>query len=789
MNKKKIDANEFWEKRELKQSWGKVLLSIVIVCFTLFYGAYCLDMYMGAHNLTFVKFKINPEFGFIVNGNDEVVHYLSLNDDARKIFTLDMFKGKKTSEAIDKAVEVARENNYLVDENKKIEVTVISNESNNKEIIEDKIVSVIKKKDDNVVAEVVEATEEEKEIFSNIKLDKIIEVEETVKKKEEEKKICNYTKVVSEDMSGTDRYITAVNTAKRLYPNGSKNVILISGSDMIQGILSSSFASVLDAPILLVENNNIRQDVLNQLMSLGVENVYLLGGSGVISDNIVQIIKDNLGINPTRLFGADRFITSTVIAEKMNELETITSVVIAPGENEPVDAAMLSAVAANKKMPILYTKKDSLASNVKEFIQSHKDINTIYVAGGLINNNVIKELESLGRSVTVIKGADRYITNAEGISKFQPSFRSVVVVNNLVDVVVASRFASKNNSALFYTGNNLSQSHINLLKNNTNVNKLYYFGGTDVMPAYRNTLYNIKKSNMNKCDNVTEELLYSTKSVVFYVPHQDDESSHYGRNITAAIDKLGAENVYVVVMTKGNASAIYIGDKAIPANVDTSNPDNKDITYLTEPVNNQMLKDYGYVDANDNPSFMMARDAEFRNSMKALGVLESNYKFAEELVGLEGITHTDRFNDKGLASNINHVKNIMKYYDKYLTKKHGSVTHISYTYLDEHTDHNTLGKALMELHYDNSLDNTEFENVYYVIKITETHSIDSRFTLTLTNKKNYDKQLNSFKAYEMDKENKILGVGYRSASGVFETFIERIDNETLETPMHVPFKK
>ena len=57
MNKKKIDANEFWEKRELKQSWGKVLLSIVIVCFTLFYGAYCLDMYMGAHNLTFVKFN------------------------------------------------------------------------------------------------------------------------------------------------------------------------------------------------------------------------------------------------------------------------------------------------------------------------------------------------------------------------------------------------------------------------------------------------------------------------------------------------------------------------------------------------------------------------------------------------------------------------------------------------------------------------------------------------------------------------------------------------------------
>ena len=116
MSKKKIDANEFWEKRELKQSWGKVLLSIFLVCFGLFYGAYCLDLYMGAHNLTFVKFKINPEFGFIVNGNDEVVHYIALNDDARRIYNLNMFKGKKTNDAVNKAVEVAKANNYLVDD-------------------------------------------------------------------------------------------------------------------------------------------------------------------------------------------------------------------------------------------------------------------------------------------------------------------------------------------------------------------------------------------------------------------------------------------------------------------------------------------------------------------------------------------------------------------------------------------------------------------------------------------------------------------------------------------------
>ncbi len=787
MRKKNVDANEFWEKRELKQSWGKVLLSIFLVCFGLFYGAYCLDMYMGAHNLTFVKFKINPEFGFIVNGNDEVVHYLALNDDARKIFNLNMFKGKKTNEAVSKAVEVAKQNNYLVDENKKIEVTVVSKEETEKTVVEDKILNVIKEKDSTVVAEVVEPTEEDKEIFTDIKLDKIEEVEETVKKKEEEKKICNYTKVSYEDMSGDNRTLTAINTSIRMYPKGSKNVVLVNSNDMLQGSISNSLASVLDAPILFIDVNSIKEEVLNELTRLNVENVYILGGVGSISDNVIKIIKDNYGIDAQRVFGADRYITSIEIAKKVDEHKTITSVIVASGENEPVDAAMISAISGAKNMPILYTKKDSLVPSVKDYIKSNKNINTIYVSGGLITKNVISELESLGRGVEVISGKDRYITNANVLNKFQTKFRSVVLVNNMVDVVIASRFASDNGSALFYIKDNLSDEHIKLVKSNSSINKLYYFGGESIKVGFRNSLFNIKKSNMSKCENITEELLFQNKKVVFYVPHQDDESSYFGQTIGAAVKKLGAENVHLVVMTKGNSSDVYIRDNKIPAEKDTSLEENKGkITYLDEPVNNDMLKSYGYVDNNGNASFMMARDAEFRNSMKALGIPKNNYVFAEELVGKNGTTHIDRFDDKSLSKNTEHVKNIMKYYDNLYNH---DVTHITYTFLDAHTDHNTLGRCLNELYFDTTLDDKSFENVYSIVKFTENHVIDSRYLITLKNKENFESQLNSFKAYEMDESNKILGIGYRSADHIFNTFVERIKNNTLETTIHIPFKK
>ena len=81
-DEKKIDVEEYWNKKKFKPDWSKLFLTCIYVSFILVIGIYAVDLYVKTHDLTFIKFKINPEFGFVVNGKDKVVYYIPLNDDA-----------------------------------------------------------------------------------------------------------------------------------------------------------------------------------------------------------------------------------------------------------------------------------------------------------------------------------------------------------------------------------------------------------------------------------------------------------------------------------------------------------------------------------------------------------------------------------------------------------------------------------------------------------------------------------------------------------------------------------
>ena len=238
------DVIKYLDKKESREKLGKFFGGVIFVFFVFFSSFYMLDLYMGAKNLTFLKFKINPEFGFIVNGNNEVVYYLPLNDDAVKIYNSDMFKGMNSEEAVSVAIEVAKENNYLLSDDRKIEVTVVSDNENVVKIQEEKVVSVIEKKDDKIVAEVVEATPEEIENFGKVDLDNIKNVSSIIYVKPEENKFnkCDYVKVAYESLAGTDRIMSGVNVSRKMYPNGTKNVVLISYTDIVDGYLSVPLA-------------------------------------------------------------------------------------------------------------------------------------------------------------------------------------------------------------------------------------------------------------------------------------------------------------------------------------------------------------------------------------------------------------------------------------------------------------------------------------------------------------------------------------------------------------------
>lgn len=781
MGDKKVDALNYFNKKDSKEKLGRLFGGVILVLFVLFSGFYMLDLYMGAKNLTFLKFKINPEFGFIVNGNNEVVYYLPLNDDALKIFNADMFKGMKSEEAVEVAIDVAKENNYLLFEDRKIEVTVVSDNDNVVKIQEEKVVSAIEKKDDKIVTQVVEATPEEIENFGKVDLGNIEEASTIISVKVDEPifKKCNYTKVKYESLSGVDRFASGINVSKKMYPNGTKNVVLISYTDIVDGYLAVPLASSLKAPILMVKPDMITSEVLSEIERLKVSNVYVIGGYDVISNKIDSTIKTKFNIDVKRVNGANRYATGIEIAK---EMDNFSSIMIAPNSNDAIDAAMLASVSGKMKMPIFYSDVKVVNKDLKEYIKSNKNINNIYLAGGTFSQSFVDEINTLGRHVEVFNGADRYETNVMGITKFNSKFKNIILVDNNVDAISASLLGAMDGNVLFYTKNIVSEKHISLLKGN-NIEKIYYYGNYQ---AFKELLFAVKKNNASSCEESVENLLFSTKKAVFYVPHQDDETLYYGQTITAAVDILGKENVYVVLVTDGGASST------------------KNNEFVKTGLNN-------YNSTNKNQlTFSSARDNEYRRALIEMGV---------ENIHVIETFGTKRFADsaftKGTAvynNNINSLKNFIKSY----SSKFEDVTHFAYTNLDDHDDHEALGTVLTSLYYDSNV--VGFENVYLIVKSTEMighnrhvipdttakkytreDNIADKYSVVLDYSNGFErikKAFNKFGYYENNKEcvrdGELLGIGCTSVRSLFERINEKLDEKAetpLETVIHIPYKK
>ena len=557
-------------------------------------------------------------------------------------------------------------------------------------------------------------------------------------------------------MSGKNRYDTAINVSKALYSNGSDNLILVNSEDYADGYLASSLSVVLNAPILTTEKDYMDVNIRSEIMRLRPKKVYVIGGTGVVSENIAEKnIKNMLNIDVKRIKGADKYETAINVAKEIGNIKSFNSIFLIPSNDTMIDGGIISSISGNLNIPILYTNPNELVSSVKNYISSNlRKIKKIYLISGLFSNNVVSYIKSLGIEVETIKGSDRYKTNANLLNKFNNKFNSVVIVNNQIDLIGASSFAAKKNSALFYVNNEIDEEQIKVINKNNYINTLYYFGGSSIKTAFRNMVYEIKKSNLSKCGDFTKQLLYMNKHAVIYIPHQDDEASHLGQVITAAVEELGRDNVHLVEFTDGSASAVK---------------DNASVKKL--------LKEY-------NLTLMQARDREFIASVKELGV--KDYVFVENLYFVD-----NRFPDKGLKNNVNKIKEVMKYYDN-LYGSDGGVTHFSYTNLDAHEDHNTLGTTLRSLYFDASLDNNSFSDVYFVVKYKELegtgkHNIPNKYFLTFKNPSSYPLMLNAFEKYKQDLNNGLLGIGYKSAPTVFDEFTQKIKYNNLVSPIHVPY--
>lgn len=290
-----------------------------------------------------------------------------------------------------------------------------------------------------------------------------------------------------ERLSGQDRYGTAAAVSQNGW-NTSDYVIIANGEDFPDALCASPLAKLYNAPILLTSKDSLNVETEKELIRLKVKKVIIIGGSGVVTDNVVNKISNLTYTGQTqkieyeRIWGQDRYGTSLAVAQRLGNF---SEVAVASGENFP-DALSIAPFAAKREMPILLSSKNSVSEDVASFINSKK-VDKSYVVGGpgVISDSVVNKFPSAER----IYGQDRYETNIKIIKRFGQdvdlSKTFVALGENFPDALSGSAIAAQNSSAVVITYSNpLSITRDYIYENKNNIGTMYFIGGAGVLPDY-----------------------------------------------------------------------------------------------------------------------------------------------------------------------------------------------------------------------------------------------------------------------------------------------------------------
>lgn len=241
----------------------------------------------------------------------------------------------------------------------------------------------------------------------------------------------------STTLEGPDRYATALKIVQAGWPK-TDNVIIARGDDLADALAAAPLAYAKSkAPILLTRPGELPTGVLAQLRTMGVKNVYIVGGTGAVSTAVENELKE---FTVKRLTGIDRVETSYKVAIEAFGVAP-TEVVLANGLAY-ADALSISSIAAVKGMPILLVTNNKLSTSVESYIAGKN----VYAVGG---TDVLNPTIPTATNVTRLSGDNRYDTNAAILDKFPQDYSKIYLAKgtkeNLVDALTGSALAALGN--------------------------------------------------------------------------------------------------------------------------------------------------------------------------------------------------------------------------------------------------------------------------------------------------------------------------------------------------------
>lgn len=194
----------------------------------------------------------------------------------------------------------------------------------------------------------------------------------------------------TERIAGKTRFETATKIARKLQKINNKapeEVFFVYAFNSADALSVSAVAAVKGAPVIYLNTNgDIDDATAAYLKSIkgSVKNAYVVGGSGVISDEMMMLAGDMLGVIPTRVFGKNRFETCIAVNNTFKDTLDGESVCVATGMDFP-DALAGGVFAAINRAPLfLVNGKEqtlNLSATQKSYLKT-KSPQKIYVFGG-----------------------------------------------------------------------------------------------------------------------------------------------------------------------------------------------------------------------------------------------------------------------------------------------------------------------------------------------------------------------------------------------------------------------
>lgn len=204
-------------------------------------------------------------------------------------------------------------------------------------------------------------------------------------------------------IGGSDRYETSALISQFVSPSTAGTVVLASGADFPDALAAGAKAAAMResdtaeyaAPLLLTRPDALPTAIRDELVRLDPQTIFVMGGTGAVSDDVLIELIDLLGptVTITRFFGTDRFDTAAIFSRSLQYPGTPT-VFIANGLSfaDPLAGGAAAAVADG---PILLVRTDSIPQSTKDELARLRPAKIVILGGeGVVSAAVEAQLAS-----------------------------------------------------------------------------------------------------------------------------------------------------------------------------------------------------------------------------------------------------------------------------------------------------------------------------------------------------------------------------------------------------------